>query len=270
MKIYAWQSDANPFGAIDTPGQGGEANGSNFRNQGWTLTPMPNKIPIDGSTIRVYIDGQKIGNVQYNIYRLDIATLFPGYANSEGAMALHDFDTDVYETGLHTIQWVATDNAGNTDGIGSRYFTLQNYGYNNPAANNTSQLNSTGSSIGEKIPLDRSTPIKIRTGYKQGEDPKIITAHQNGMIYISIPQDERIVLDLSQPPVRSYSGYMKVNSQLRPLPPGASMDRKKGIFYWQPGPASFGKYHLVFITKSETGRTGKKIVIPPLSTKASD
>ena len=116
-----------------------------FRNQGWVLTPMPNKIPTDGSTIKVYIDGQYIGKCIYNIYREDIATLFPGYANSEGAMALHDFDTDVYDTGLHTIQWVVTDNAGNTDGVGSRYFTLQNYGYNDQAASN--QVNSTGKSI---------------------------------------------------------------------------------------------------------------------------
>jgi hypothetical protein len=136
---------------------------------------------------------------------------------------------------------------------------LQNYGYNDQAAGKTNQVNSAGKNIGGKIPLDRSTPIKMRTGYRQGVEPKIITANQNGMIYIAIPQDERIVLDLSQPRVHSYTGYLKVNRQLRPLPPGASMDTKNGIFYWQPGPASFGKYHLVFLIKSETGRTGKKI-----------
>jgi hypothetical protein len=204
---------------------------------------MPNKIPTDGSTIKVYIDGKYIGNCIYNIYREDIATLFPGYANSEGAMAYLDFDTDVFDTGLHTIQWVVTDNAGNTDGIGSRYFTLQNYG------------------------LDRSTPIKMRTGYREDSEPGKIAADQNGMIYISIPQDERIVLDLSQPPVNSYTGYLKVNRQLRPLPPGASMDRKNGMFYWQPGPASFGKFHLVFFNKNETGMIIKKFVTIEITPK---
>lgn len=259
-----------PFGAIDTPAQGGETPKGPyiiFRNQGWVLTPMPNKIPINGSTIKVYIDGQYIGNCIYNIYRKDIAALFPGYANSEGAMALHDFDTDVFATGLHTIQWIVTDNAGNTDGIGSRYFTLQNYGYNDQAANITNQVNSTGKSIWKKIPLDRSTPIKMRTGYRQGVEPKIITANQNGMIYIAIPQDERIVLDLSQPHVVSYTGYLKINRQLRPLPPGALMDKKNGTFYWQPGPASFGKYLLVFLTKSETGRVNKKYVTIEITPK---
>jgi hypothetical protein len=259
-----------PFGAIDTPDQGGETPKGPyiiFRNQGWVLTPTPNKIPGNGSTIKVYIDGQSIGNCIYNIYREDIAALFPGYANSDGAMAYRDFDTDVYETGLHTIQWVVTDNAGNTDGIGSRYFTLQNYGYNDQAASKTNQMNSAGKGNLGKIPLDRSTPIKMRTGYRQGVEPKIITANQNGMIYISIPQDERIELDLSQPHLRSYTGYLKVNRKLRPLPPGASMDTKNGIFFWQPGPASFGKYHLVFITKNETGMIDKKFVTIEITPK---
>ena len=42
-----------PFGAIDTPGQGGTASGSSYVNFGWALTPQPNTIPIDGSTITV-------------------------------------------------------------------------------------------------------------------------------------------------------------------------------------------------------------------------
>jgi hypothetical protein len=261
-----------PFGAIDTPTQGGETPKGPYiiyRNQGWVLTPMPNKIPINGSTIKVYIDGQYIGHCIYNIYREDIATLFPGYANGEGAMALHDFDTDAYDTGLHTIQWVVTDTAGNTDGIGSRYFTLQNYGYNDPAAAKAAQVNSTGKSIVGKIPLDRSTPIRMKTGYREDSEPGEIIAEKNGMFYISSPQDERIVLDISQPYIISYCGYMKVNGRLRSLPPGASMDTKNGIFYWQPGPASFGTYHLVFITKNEIGTASKKYVTIEITPKFS-
>ena len=45
-----------PFGAIDTPPQGGTANGSSFTNLGWVLTPQPNSIPTDGSTINVFVD----------------------------------------------------------------------------------------------------------------------------------------------------------------------------------------------------------------------
>jgi len=117
-----------PFGAIDTPAQGGTASGSNFINWGWVLTPQPNNIPIDGSTISVWVDGVNLGHPVYNIYRKDIAALFPGYANSNGAVGYFYLDTTAYENGVHTIQWTVTDSAGNTDGIGSRYFTIQNTG----------------------------------------------------------------------------------------------------------------------------------------------
>jgi hypothetical protein len=257
-----------PFGAIDSPDQGGEAAGSNFRSQGWALTPMPNKIPVDGSTIKVYIDGQQVGNCTYNKYREDIAALFPGYANTNGAHAYFEFDTTAYENGVHTIQWVVTDNAGNTDGIGSRYFTIHNPGNNSRAVGQTNQMNSTGKSFDRKIPVDFSSPVKISTGYGKEIDSRTVTADKDGMIYISIPQDERIVLDLSQPRAQSYTGYLKVNDHLRPLPPGSSLD-SSGTFYWQPGYVSFGKYHMIFISKDKTGKTGKKIIIIEITPKIS-
>ena len=43
-------------------------------------------IPIDGSTIDVYIDGVVVGHPSYGHFRADIAALFPGYANSNGAV----------------------------------------------------------------------------------------------------------------------------------------------------------------------------------------
>ena len=115
-----------PFGAIDTPPQGGTASGSTYNNVGWVLTPMPNKIPENGSTIEVFVDGVKLGHPGYNIPRQDIAALFPGYANSNGAAAIFTLDTTSFSNGVHTIYWIATDNAGNSEGIGSRYFTVQN------------------------------------------------------------------------------------------------------------------------------------------------
>ena len=113
-----------PFGAIDTPTQGGSASGSSFINWGWVLTPQPNIIPTDGSTIRVWVDGLNVGQPTYNIYRNDIADFFPDYANSSGAVGYFSLDTTLYENGVHTIQWTAKDSAGNSDGIGSRYFTV--------------------------------------------------------------------------------------------------------------------------------------------------
>ncbi|MCU0287864.1 MAG: DUF2334 domain-containing protein [Acidobacteria bacterium] len=115
-----------PFGAIDTPAQGGTASGKNYIVNGWVLTPTPNMIPQDGSTIRVLVDGIDQGKAVYNIYRPDIESLFPGYANSKGAAGYFVLDTTRYKNGIHTIAWIVTDNKGNADGIGSRYFLINN------------------------------------------------------------------------------------------------------------------------------------------------
>jgi len=115
-----------PFGAIDTPVPGAVISGKEYVNFGWVLTPQPNSIPVDGSTIDVYIDGVKVGNPVYNNPREDIAAFFPGYANSTKAAGYFFIDTTKYSNGLHTISWVVTDSANNTDGIGSRYFYIKN------------------------------------------------------------------------------------------------------------------------------------------------
>jgi len=113
-----------PFGNIDTPEQGGTAQGAAYRVNGWVLTPQPNMIPTDSSTLNLFVDGVNLGHPNYNIYREDIATLFPGYSNSDGAHWYFDLDTTVYSNGIHTIYLTAEDDAGNRDGIGARFFAI--------------------------------------------------------------------------------------------------------------------------------------------------
>ena len=114
-----------PFGTIDTPGQGQTVSGT-IVNFGWALTPNPGAIATDGSTIDVYVDGVVIGHPVYNNFRSDIASLFPGYVNSNGAVGYFVLNTTTLSNGVHTIAWVVRDNAGHTSGIGSRYFTVVN------------------------------------------------------------------------------------------------------------------------------------------------
>jgi WD40 repeat protein len=113
------------FGTIDTPSQGATVSGI-VTNFGWALTPQPNMIPLDGSTIDVLIDGVFAGHPSYNHFRSDIATLFPGYANSAGAVGVFTFDSRTLSNGLHTIEWIVRDSGGNAQGIGSRFFTVMN------------------------------------------------------------------------------------------------------------------------------------------------
>ncbi len=88
-----------PFGTIDTPGQGETVSGT-IINFGWALAPQPRQIPINGSTIDVYIDGVWRGHPVYNNVRSDIATLFPGYYNTSsgrGAIGYFVIDTRTLE-----------------------------------------------------------------------------------------------------------------------------------------------------------------------------
>jgi hypothetical protein len=95
-------------------------------NFGWALTPNPNTIPLDGSIMDVYVDSIVVGHPVYNNFRSDIASFFPGYANSNGAVGYFMLDTTTLTNGVHTIAWVVRDSAGNASGIGSRYFTVVN------------------------------------------------------------------------------------------------------------------------------------------------
>lgn len=154
-----------PFGTFDTPAHGATVSGIAYMNWGWVLTPQPNTIPTDGSTIHVYIDGVNVGHPNYNIYRADLASLLPGYNNSNGAGGYFTFDTTAYSNGVHTIQWVATDNGGNSDGIGARYFTIQN----GPAVTvpvvtttATTALTATTASGGGTVSSDGGDPVTER------------------------------------------------------------------------------------------------------------
>ena len=123
--VAANATSVKPFGTIDTPGQGETVSGS-IVNFGWALTPAGKTIPTNGSTIDVYVDGVYRGHPVYNNYRADIAGLFPGLSNTNGAVGYFMLDTTTLTNGLHTIQWVVTDSAGQTSGIGSRFFRVQN------------------------------------------------------------------------------------------------------------------------------------------------
>ena len=251
-----------PFGAIDTPTQGGTASGNAYINWGWALTPQPKHIPTDGSTIHVFVDGVNKGHVnQYNIYRDDINTLFPDYANSDGAVGFFYMDTTGYADGVHTIYWTATDNEGRTDGIGSRYFSINN--------TNGEKTAHAASQTQKRLPLrighlndftiDDSTPVRMRKGFREDIEPREIYPDHEALTRIEIKECERIELDFSNGSrnISEISGYMLMGDQIRPLPIGSTLDSKTGKFYWLAGPAFLGEYRFVF-TFIEKGSETKK------------
>ncbi|MCP4709236.1 MAG: BACON domain-containing protein [Planctomycetes bacterium] len=255
-----------PFGAIDTPDQGGTASGSSFVNWGWALTPQPNTIPTDGSTINVWVDGVPLGSPVYNQYREDIATLFPGYNNSNGAAGYFYLDTANYLNGVHTIAWSAEDNAGNRDGIGSRYFTIVNTGSAN--TNRRGQMQHIDASIIQQLALSPG-PVYVKKGYDTNASFEVVYPGHEGIISIQLREDQRveIVLESNLLSDSAVFGYMIKGDRLQPLPIGSFMDTINGIFYWQPCAGFFGRYRFVFVEKTADGHFKKKLVNVVINSK---
>jgi hypothetical protein len=248
-----------PFGAIDTPAQGGTASGKSFTNIGWVLTPKPGKIKTDGSTIDVYVDSVKLGNPEYNQYRSDIATLFPDYGNSSGAMATFDIDTTKYSNGIHSIYWIAKDNAGNSDGIGSRFFIVQNTGSSSRTAAQANMIRR------PFIPIDRTGSIGVIKGFDGESVPMETAPGPDGIFDISIAELDRveILLDPAAAGMPRWYGYRLFGSELKPLPAGSTLDAERGIFYWAPAAGFVGDYELLFMDNAGDNVRRLNIIITP-------
>jgi hypothetical protein len=258
-----------PFGTIDTPTQGGTASGKEFVNFGWALTPLPNTIPTDGSTITVWVNGVPLGHPVYNRYRADIAALFPDYNNSNGAVGYFFLDTTQYKNGMHTIQWTVTDDAGNKDGIGSRYFTVQNPAVDKAAAFN---IQSARFKVDlSQIPVDVSGPILLKRGYNRHTEPQTVYPEEKDTITIEIEELERIEIQLTSENTSScrYTGYLVVGSGLKALPIGSTFDTVRGMFSWQPGAGFIGNYRLVFMEETAAGYETRKNILITITPKSS-
>lgn len=212
-------ASVEPFGAIDTPGQGEIIAGPAYINFGWALTPKPKTIPKNGSTIRVVIDGTPVGTVTYDNFRQDVAALFPGLNNTSGAIGYRAINTTALADGLHTISWVALDDAAASTGIGSRYFTVANgsaqfvSGVLTPPA---LQLAPAGA-LTRRVDVRELEPIEVALG---------------DAAFASCRVEIR--------------GVERVGAAQRPLPVGSTLDRDAGVFRWLPGPGFVGTYQLSF------------------------
>jgi Mg-chelatase subunit ChlD len=257
-----------PFGTIDTPTAGGMISGKNFVNWGWVLTPKPNSIPSDGSTIDVIVDGVNLGNPVYNINRPDVAALFTGYANSNGAAGYFTLDTTTYDNGIHSIHWITKDSAGNTDGIGSRYFIINNTDSQNKAPRLNDQIDDsklTAASI-KNLPVDRTSPILVKKGFDKHSKPVKALPDEKGIIEVETRELEPLQLQLSSESI-SIAGFIKTGEKLHPLPPGSTL--KEGSFYWIPGHGFIGEYRLIFVQKNKNSQLSKREILLKIKPKFS-
>jgi hypothetical protein len=240
-----------PFGAIDTPLQGGVASGTSYVNFGWALTQAGKSIPTDGSTITAVIDGVTVGNVDYNHFRPDIAGLFPGLANSNGGVGFRIIDTSTLTNGLHTISWVVSDSAGAIDGIGSRFFNVAN-----GASVVAASVDDTAVRV-DALPLDRQVLI-ARRGWNPESGWRAFAPGSSGRAVIRGEEVDRFELWLGAGSTDTYRGYLRVGSVLEPLPVGSTFDPDRRVFTWAPGVGFVGAYDLVFVRGTSSAGLGAR------------
>jgi hypothetical protein len=256
-----------PFGAIDTPAQGGVASGASYVNFGWALTPQPKTIPVNGSTFSVLVDGVSLGSVTYNNFRSDIATLFPGYNNTNGAVGFRVIDTTALADGLHTISWVVTDNQGSSEGIGSRYFTVANSSGALTAAEGATIADdaSAVASIAN-VPLDLS-PVIARRGWDPDAPWRAYQAGRSGRALVRAEEIGRVELRLGFE--GDVVGYLSTGDTFAPLPVGSRLDPRAGVFTWAPGVGFVGAYDLSFVQRAGGRPVARKDVRIVLQAKGS-
>ena len=256
-----------PFGALDTPEQGGVASGSSYVNFGWALTPRPKTIPFDGSTITVLVDGAPVGNASYNHYRPDVAALFSGLNNSNGAIGFRVLDTTALENGVHTISWTVVDDQGAIEGIGSRFFTVLN-GVSAVSAAGDAPVSSTAAAPVPAKPASRAqeSPLRGRRGWDLAAPLETFEPDEAGRFIVRSEELNRVELHLGD---GSHAGYLRTGEGLRALPVGSRIDRATGVFTWAPGVGFIGAYNLVLTSATGTGAERQREVRIILQPKGS-
>ena len=261
-------SAEGPFGAIDTPVQGGTASGT-VNNFGWVLSPRPHRAdPPGGGTVRIAIDGALIATVPGGwTSRSDLSALFPvaQFPGINTALGVAALDTTSLTNGVHTIAWVVTANNTRAAGVGSRYFTVSNGSlYLDPdhaagGANVVStpailqmpraaalRANGSVASLASEVaaaPLD-ARAITGRRGYDTSTPFRRYTS-ATGVITVQSEELDRIELRLGGG--HTLTGYMRSGSTLAALPIGSALNANTGVFTWQPGVGFVGSYDLTFV-----------------------
>jgi hypothetical protein len=267
---------ARPFGTIDVPTHGGTVSGT-VRNFGWVLTPDGNTLvdgtdillPLNGSTMTVYIDGASVGILAYNQCRGpvgnplpagqycldDVSSVFghvtPQHANiprsanptryrnldaGRGPIGAFTFDTSTLTNGMHSIAWGVTDSAGRTDGIGSRDFFVLNTGADAAASDQTVQAQAQGRADTARLVADAAEDARVtgRSGFSLLTPFTEIIADGTGERFVRLTQNSRLELQLGR------------GVELRDPPAGSRLDAATGRFTWMPSVAHLGTYRLEF------------------------
>ena len=260
-------NSAFPFGTIDLPTQGGSLSGAAAPIQGWVLAQPGKSIPFDGSTIRLLIDGVlQPQAAAYAFARPDVAGFFPfpGYANANGPGAQVVVDTTQFVDGMHTMVWVAVDDASVVQGIGSRFFTIDNGASSQVIA--PEQEAQSAAAI-RALPA-ASALVWNRKGFDNRHWALQFAGGPTNELRQTPGERLEVALDTWwwSSTCGAYAGYLVTGDVAGPLPAGASIDAETGVFSWLP-PAEFGgTFEFVFVRRACGGseeRIPLRVVIEP-------
>lgn len=119
-----------PFGAVDIPSAYAQITRSNnnYSGAGWALPGQGSSGTITAtSQIQIFVDGQFQGNADIvGQYRGDVGDLFQKIPNAFNAGFRFTLHPQNFSNGQHALTVTATDSAGNTAGIVSKFFYVQN------------------------------------------------------------------------------------------------------------------------------------------------
>ena len=188
-----------------------------------------------------------------------MATAVPGLPNitaGSGAIGSFNIDTRTLTNGTHTIAWSVTDDHGQRDGIGSRFFQVTNGSTvtaSQTSASTAGRSDEAPPTLGTTADVAwraaSDTPISGRIGFDFGTPLETLQADDDGVVRVRMPELGRLELWLGE---NTSAGYLHANGTLRPLPAGSAFDAATGQFTWAPGPGFVGTYDLVFLEEAST------------------
>ncbi len=240
-------SATKPFGAIDTPTQGGVASENGYAVYGWVLSRLARADPPGGGTVTVQVNGVAVGSPGGWAARPDLSAVFPGYPGIDTALGVYGLNTQAYPNGVHTIQWTVTDNLGVTEGIGSRFFTVSNGAAAiTTAVEGASRARTARAEDLAATPHD-DAPVLGRRGWDLAGPWRWYGVGRAGRVVIRGEEIDRFELRLGEHTGAHYTGHLRVGEELAPLPAGSQLDGATGWFTWAPGVGFVGTYDLVFV-----------------------